>query len=313
MRLKYPATLYAPILLLAVILLSKLSNTLLAFTDVYDNAVFLSVLVVQFVIFLLPCAFYSRIRGIKGVFVPTLMPVRLSALPLFLFGAAVYVFGFLLLLTLGYYNGVTSFQTTISVVSIPSFTDNPILQFACFTCLPAVLDEIVFRAIILHEYAPSGGLISVVTATLFTTFIYSTSLSTLPLLLFMGVLLGGLTYLTKSVLPAVVLRIASNAFILFAEEDFCTYLMQCGHTPLLPYLLAILLCLSLCFFFGRAQALYAGKKEESSLEALQKVNEKTIFRGEQTDRFFSHLRKTVLTPGFLLLASIIILKLFRIL
>ena len=309
MRLKHPATLFAPTLLLVLILLSNLSNDLLNLTDTYDNTIFLSIIVVQCVVFLLPCAFYCRMRGIKGAFVPALLPVRLSRVLLLISGILVFVVGFLLLTCLGYYMGANSFLSTVSVVSVPTFTDNPVLLFLCFACLPAVMDEIVLRCMLLSEYAPLGGFISVFTAGLFTTLIYYDTPATLPLLLFVGIFCAALTYMTRSVLPALALRIVSVSFLLFLEDDYFTYLDRCGRTLLFPYLLTVLLFVFLFFFFGRAQAAYAeAPGEESPYKTLEKLTAATSSAPREQTSMVRKLREATVTPGFLLFCAIAVLK-----
>lgn len=314
MRLKHPATLYAPTLLLILILLSNLSNDLLRLTETYDDTVFLSSIVVQCVVFLLPCAFYCRMRGIKGAFVPALLPVPLSRTLLMIFGILVYIVGFFLLTCLGYYMGADSFLPTLSVVSVPTFTDNPVLLFLCFACLPAVMDEVIFRCVLLREYTSLGGLVAVFTAGIFTALIYYNGPATLPLLLFIGILSGALTHMTESVLPALGLRIATAAFLLFWESDYFTYLDRCGHTPLFPYLLGILLCIFLFFFFGRAQAAYTDStKEESPYKALEKLTSATSSPPREQTTLTNKLREAVVTPGFVLLCALAALKILTVL
>ena len=251
MRIKHPASLYAPLLLLAIILLTDLSNSLLRYTETYHDGIFLSMTIVQFVVFLLPSAFYSRMRGIKGAFIPSLMPVRFFHFPLVLFGMVVYILGSLLLMCLGYYVHGESYFSITSVLSIPIVTDNAYLLFSCLAFVPALLEELVFRCLFLREYTSMGGFVAVMTSGLFFALIHY-SPEALPLLLFMGILLGALTYITHSVLPAVLLHMATNVFLLFFEDAFIMYLNRSAKTMMIPYLLGLFLCFFLFFFFGLA-------------------------------------------------------------
>ncbi|HAZ20092.1 MAG TPA: hypothetical protein DCY75_08000, partial [Clostridiales bacterium] len=93
--------------------------------------------------------FYSRMRGIKGAFIPSLMPVRFFHFPLVLFGMVVYILGSLLLMCLGYYVHGESYFSITSVLSIPIVTDNAYLLFSCLAFVPALLEELVFRCLFL--------------------------------------------------------------------------------------------------------------------------------------------------------------------
>lgn len=209
----------------ALLLLSRLIPSGQSATDL-----FLSDIVLQILIFVLPCLFYCKLRRIpvsKISSLTTVLPIRFILL-IGLFG--VMVLGSMLL-NLGVYSlagsveqySSSSAETLMQISSV----SGAFFVVLAFCIVPAIVEEFFFRGILFSEYSDSGRF----AALFITSFAFAMAhfdLLQLPSYLFSGMILGFSLNVTRSLLAPMLLHCASNLFNIFLAP----YLWQITFAPL---------------------------------------------------------------------------------
>ncbi|MBR6530721.1 MAG: hypothetical protein IKT43_04825, partial [Clostridia bacterium] len=271
--MKHKNTTYVPVLMLVVYVLLALSRMLLgAVQDVSSNA-FLSLAIVQFLVLLLPTAFYCGLN--RRSFLKT-VPFRLPALrdvPFILYVTLAFLFGEATLKYLVCVFFSESVAKTSSLITVSLYTSNTPLVILCFILLPAVLEQMLFSGLVLSEYRDYGDVISVaMSAVLFAMAHFS--FENVGFFLFYGLCTALVTRVCSSVIPAILIGIASTAFDVYLEDMFFDYITQTGTSALLFYFFFALFLLFSVFavsYLEKSYARRARSAKESARAALLAV------------------------------------------
>ncbi len=219
----------APSLLtLAVFVLLLLSSLIPPGDSVSE--LFLSDIVLQILIFILPSLFYCKLCKVpisKNSSMTTWLPIRFILLA-GLFG--VLVLGSMLI-NLGVYSlagsveqiGSSSAQTLTQIESV----SGALYVVVAFCIVPAVAEEFFFRGILLSEYSENGRFAALVITSLVFAMAHF-DLMQLPAYFFSGMILGFSLVVTRSLLAPILLHCASNLFNIFLAP----YLWQITFAPL---------------------------------------------------------------------------------
>ena len=262
MRLK--STFAVPLLLIAVLLLT-------AFTGVFEDQIlssgsspYLTLLVIQMAVYALPSLFFCRMRGREytgrlrlSVFPPKHFFLMLFGLVAMLSGSALLNMGMMALFPSGDFTGASS----VSVSAASGDFLQMVYILLTFAILPAILEEFLFRGILLAEYETVG----VKTAVFLSAFLFGImhmQFLRLPAYMFTGILLALIAYATRSVFASMLVHAANNVAVLFLERYVYSAAADTKDTGvLLFFILMTALLASLVLFAFVAQRIYEGYGE----------------------------------------------------
>lgn len=284
----------APLLMLFVLGAMHLSRYLLQRSQAENP--FLSISLIQLLVLILPCMIYYLLK--KRSFATPMMirPIRLRHIPLILFSIPVYIFGILLL---------KFFFILVSSESVSMFgffdeisgrtAENASLAgiLISLAIIPAVGEELLFRGVLISEYAGLGETNAVVVSSVCFAMLHF-SVRNFPAYLLAGLLLGVLTVVSRSLLPGVILHIISNVLNLFVSDSFLSITMQKNGNFFVGFLLSVLFGVSMFLFLYIIEHIYiktAGSGEELSLPPKN----------------FRNIPRVFLSPTFLLLLTAFVL------
>ena len=244
----------APVLLSALLLLlTRLLSPLL----LRGNSLYISVVILQIIVFRLPAGIYIRMQG-DGYFSRLrLKPGRPESLPLSLFSALLLISGGLLLSML--FSGLNRLAGPFTLYE-SFYTDGggfsgPTLYLVlAYAVLPAITEELLFRGILCTEYERHGVSVAILSSTVLFALIHFNFFG-IPVYLYAGFLLAVTTYLCRSVSGAIIAHFIYNLFGLFGQPYIASFYEITGSTALFLFILISVFLLSLALFCGEASRL----------------------------------------------------------
>ncbi|MBR5123746.1 MAG: CPBP family intramembrane metalloprotease, partial [Clostridia bacterium] len=250
LRGKYAVSGSVTVLVLAIYALLLLSRLIDA-AFLSRESQYLSIILLQLLIFPIPAYLYVRIKGWNAPRILRLQKIKLSHLFLLLSASLVLVAGCTLL---GLLCGMMSAQPSFTLYdTFASANDGSvgatIRLILAYGLLPAFCEELIFRGILCAELEKHGILYASVVSALFFAMLHF-DLTALPVYLFSGVLLCLVMYVTRSVIASMVVHLCYNLFGIFVQAGLSGYCRSTGSIGLLVVLLIALLLLSLAFFCG---------------------------------------------------------------
>ena len=241
-----PATVLV-LIIYALLLLSRLIDA--AFLS--RESQYLSIILLQLLIFPIPAYLYIRLR--PGDYIKSLRfgRVRLSHLFLILSASLMLITGCTLLgMLCGMMTAQPSFTLYDTFASVNDGTVGATIRLIlAYGLLPAFCEELVFRGILCAEHEKHGILYASAVSALFFAFLHF-DLTALPVYLFSGMLLSLVMYVTRSVFAAMAVHLCYNLFGIFVQAGLSGYCKSTGSIGLLVVLLVALLLLSSAFFCG---------------------------------------------------------------
>ena len=245
------------VLLIYVLLLCSRFVDSSAFSD--SNS-YLTVVVLQLMIFLLPAVIYCKLRGdaLHG-----LLRMRIVGLEQWLLvpaAALVLICGaFLIGFAMG---GIEQLDTRFSLYdNFVAVTDggagNFLYSLLAFAVLPTICEEFVFRAVLCAELEENGLPAAVLISALFFAMLHF-DLAQFPIYFFAGILLALVLYATRSVLGAILVHLLYNLFGLFGRPYVTELYNRTGSASLFIFIVVVLFLLAVIFFFGEAARSYSG-------------------------------------------------------
>lgn len=238
-----------------LLLLSGFADSLLLNSG--EN-IYLSVIVIQVLVLIIPTVFYTKLKGDGYVSRLRLRLFDADKFIVVLLAAAAMILGSMIinvcLSALGYSLGQFSLYETYASPSSQGFSD-ALYVIIAFAVLPAIAEEFLFRSVIIAEYEKSGILCAVFMSSLMFAMLHF-SLANLPVYLFCGAMLALVTYVTRSVLAAVAAHFLYNMFGLFGQSYVNSVIAQLQNYVLFVFILVALFLLVLIFAFGEAERIY---------------------------------------------------------
>ena len=246
--MKIKTTASIPIFLtLSFIILYALTNVFKAKTA--GSSVYLWAVLLQLLAYMVPIAVYFIIfkkKSVKylspGKFKPSHIKILISAVLLLTCCGALYM-SLLHLIGVG--------KAGYSVFP----KDNVILTVLALVVLPALLEELTFRGLVLREYEKYGT----VPAVLFSSVCFAMfhfSFAEFPYYFLSGVIISAVTLITGSLAEAFVLHLAHNLIMLFAGDYLYNLLYNFADTDFIVTLSLIVTLLSLFWFLSVLDGYY---------------------------------------------------------
>ena len=214
------------------------------------TAVYAVMLALQTAVFGIPAAIFCFFRGQGYIFKLGFGLPRKKSLPVIVFGTLFFILS-ICVLKFGLFHfayDATAYSLYGSSISIrPSSFGSGLIMVLSLAAFPALLEELVFRGIVMHEYRMCGSFFSMIMSALLFAFVHF-DLPQFPIYFVSGLILAWLVFLTKSVWASVIAHFAYNIFALFWEK----YVWLFSSNPdsdILFWLILIAILLVCAFFF----------------------------------------------------------------
>ena len=218
---------------------------------------YVGVILLQILIFILPAILYGKIRGTRLTERIRFSPPRLSHILLLACLLVMMITGGLLtsILTGGIESlsgSFTLYDTFIARTSTPMDILYAILAYAC---LPAIGEELVYRAILCAEYEKHGASVAATVSALYFAMLHF-SLPNFLTYFVLGLLLAFSMYVTRSAITPLLLHLCYNVFCLFGQPFLTAFFINAGSTEIFTFCLVVLLLLSSALAAGEARKIY---------------------------------------------------------
>ncbi len=265
--MKIKSTFTAPLVIIAVMLLTALSRRLELSRLMYTESLSLAVIVLELLILIVPTAFYIRLRsdffaGRLRLTLPgpeKLLASLLAALTILL-GMALLK---LLFFSLGFIDGDFSVWSSFLAGEETNF----LYRLVAFCLVPAVAEELLFRGVLCADYEGSGALTAVLASSLLYG-MFTLNFGYLPIYLFAGLGYALVLFMTRSTLAAMLCHLVVNTVDMIVGETVWNIIKKPQSTVFLIFALAglFLVCLfSLCSECERIYNGYAQRNVSSDM------------------------------------------------
>lgn len=305
--MKVKPTVAAPIVVCAVLALTLLFSAVPASSIGLDDNPYLTTVILQLVIFMLPALFFCTLRGVSYREKLRLKLPPVSSLLLVICSLVVMICGscvieYFMSMAAPVSMSETSVVGRAGYAMNPGFFDGLYLVLA-FALLPALTEEFLFRGIILAEYGSLGIFCSVFMSSIMFAMCHL-SLVRFPVYVFCGVILAVVTYATRSVIAPMIVHTVYNVFVLFFEE----YVLRLAEKQNISAILFIIIAAGCAILFASFLCF-----EAAGLYRSYAVNNlPSDYVPAKKGRLFSTVGKAVFSPSFIVLAvSYIIIVLIR--
>ncbi len=270
-----------------------------------NGNLYLSMAILQFLVFLLPSFFFCKLRGQNYTPRLKLMPFGLEKIIFVVFAVFVMILACTTVRLGLYYLGFSPAEYTLYGTGIPTVNVNiydQVYILIVFALIPAVTEEFLFRGIMYAEYEESGA----VSAILLTSVLFAMmhfSLPDFPVYFCGGVLMGLVLYITQSVIASMIVHFVYNLYSLFLESYLFRFISRPENNIFFVFILISLLLLFLTLMFSEAErVLYA-----NGLKA--KATPTYAAKSKKYGRMFL---TALLSPTFLLCAVVYLLRVLHI-
>lgn len=250
----------APLLSLVIYILLTAARFIDTDALKYRDNVYLSIIILQLLIFMLPALFFCKLKGTGyslrlnlRLFPPTrILFVALAFLTL-ITGSAV-----IRLAQLGYTGTVESFTLYDRYIPMTSSSvSNIIYVLITFAALPAITEEFVFRSVIITEYEESGcggGCAALLSALLFAMLHFN--ISQFPIYLLGGLIFAAVALVTRSVVAAMAVHFLNNIYQLFVESYLFSLIKHPQNMVFLIFTCILLFLVCLALTLGQIERIY---------------------------------------------------------
>ena len=237
-----------------LLLLSKIIDV----TLINRDNEYLSVVVLQMMIFLIPAALWCRFSGERYVRSLRIAPIKADSVAVMIAAAAVMISGGVLISML--FGGLESLSENFSLYNTfiskdDGTTPSRLYLVLAYAVLPALCEEFVYRGILCHEYEKGGVTRAVLISSLFFSLLHF-NLQNFPVYFFAGVILALTLYATRSVFGAIIAHFLYNLFGLFGQPYINTFYNITSSTKLFVFVIVMIFLVSAIVFCAEASRLY---------------------------------------------------------
>ena len=219
--MKVKASLSSPFFVLIIYILALASGFLQSKLLESENNIYLSVIILQILIFIIPAIVFCRLKGVgysMKLNIKLFSPGKLGCV---IMSALVLICGSVLIrFAQIYVGGLDAFSFSMFDSYLASASSGNFLFTAmAFVVMPAITEEFVFRGVLLTEYNEDG--FGAITASMISALLSSMiffSLEKLPIYFFAGLIYCMITYATGSSLTAFLTHMIFNFYGIFAEK-----------------------------------------------------------------------------------------------
>ena len=259
--------------------------------DTDNEAVIYGVmLILQIVVFAVPTGAFCFLRGKPYVLFLDIHMPRKHSLRVILLGSllvmlasAVLKFG---LFHFAYdYSAYLLYGSSITL-NTGSF-GGTVLMVLSLAIFPAIMEEFIFRGIVLKEYKVCGSVFSMLFSALLFAFIHF-DLRMFPIFFALGVLLGWVAFITRSVWASAIVHAAYNLYVIFFEKYVWLFSSNPDSDILFWLILTAAMFVCAFFFLGASERVmrYCAENGDSAPAPVKKQSMKLFFVEAVTEKPF---------------------------
>lgn len=245
----------APILALVIFVLTTISSSVDIAQSDNSKDMFFAVMILQIVTFLLPGLFYCRLHGQDSIEKLNLGAFRISSAILIIPASLLLFFTNVLVRLLGIYATDGAYSQQINTANL-GFSDTVFVLLVYCVC-PAVLEEFVFRGIILSEYKKYGAWCSIIISSALFSMMHFSMRDFLAYFA-CGIILACVAYVTRSVLPCIIMHLLNNVFSLFFEKYMWEMIDKPDNAAIFIFVSGSLVLFLLFVCFSQAERIVYG-------------------------------------------------------
>ena len=242
------------------------------------ETVFLSVALLQLLALFIPTLLYCRIRGISVKELRLRAP-NVKNIPFIASSVFVIILGGMLISFAMSFFGVPIGESSSYNQYVPNgLASRAIFIAVAFAVVPALTEELLCRSVLMREYENAGMLSSIFVSALLFSMLHFNAVS-FPIYFFSGMLLGFVSFVTRSVFSAMAVHLLNNMYILFFEEYAAAVVKVPQNLIFAVFFAAAFFLLALFFMLMQAEsivyrngaldldsdAVFARKEKESGL------------------------------------------------
>lgn len=222
-----------------------------------DNE-YMSVIILQLMIFILPGALWVKFNGDKYVRRLRVKMISYDSILLIISASVVMSFGGLLLVVL--FDGASSLSNNFilynTFVSKQTGTaGNTLYLILAYAALPAICEEFIYRGILCCEYERGGILRAGIISSFFFALLHF-DIRNFFVYFYCGAILCLVLYATRSLFTAMIAHFLYNVFGLFGMPYFGRLYLLSGNASFLVVISIIILLLFIFIFCMEASKLY---------------------------------------------------------
>lgn len=237
-----------------LLLLSKIIDV----TLINRDNEYLSVVVLQMMIFLIPAALWCRFSGEKYIRSLRIAPIKADSVAVMIAAAALMISGGVLISMI--FGGLESLSQNFSLYNTFISKDDGtapsrLYLILAYAVLPALCEEFVYRGILCHEYEKGGVTRAVLISSLFFSLLHF-NLQNFPVYFFAGAILALTLYATRSIFGAIIAHFLYNLFGLFGQPYINTFYNITSSTKLFVFVIVMVFLVSAIIFCAEASRLY---------------------------------------------------------
>lgn len=303
---------YAPLFVLVIYILLIGSNYISGTIAENQDNVYLSLVVLQLLVFMIPGIFFCKLRGSGYVSKLNLRLFSPSKIGFILLSTATLICVSALIRLAQYYiAGVTELMTVSYQSYVPMVSGNvtdAMYAVLAFAVLPAITEEFIFRGIVQSEYSENGCGVwcSIIMSALMFSMLHLSPSQT-PVYIVGGICFSLIVYTTRSLPAAMISHMLFNIYGLFVERYVFNVIKSPESIVFIIFVLAGLTLLTGAMALGEAERCFYtagmdGRATPSYVESRKKNNQTSI-------KIFS---QALLSPTFLVCIVVFIVMGFGI-
>ena len=237
---------------------------LLLFSRILDTAIisredeYLSIILLQMLIFLVPGVIFCKLRGNDFTHRLQLRMFRPSHILLLIAALLAMISGCLLI---GIYTGGLDSSRDGFVLYDTFSADSGtsagavLYRLLAFAALPALCEELIYRGIVCAALQDRGTVCMVMFSSLYFGMLHFLP-SQLPVYMFAGVVLCLVLFITRSLIASMVVHFLYNIFGLFGQTALSRFHAYTGNDEMFTFLATLVLLISAAVFCGEASRIY---------------------------------------------------------
>ncbi len=299
---------HGPVILICIVMVLFIIAQFLLRTDAFTGQnPYIALVVVQFFVFILPCAFVSAFGNHRigsglsqynlRLFSPRLLGFLFSSLAVMLFGNMVIK-----------YLGYILFGAVNSATVVYEH-DNMFALIAATVLVPAITEEILLRGVIFTEYEKRGvgAFGAIVGSAVLFAFIHF-DIKDFISYLFAGIILAVTVHVTRSLLAPIIVHLMNNTICLFTDTFLKRVSKESISSFFVFFLLMVLLLLALFAFFESLEWISNAKADSKAKESESADTNGNLRLIPVNTKISSILSGIFMTPAFIVVIILYILE-----
>ncbi len=291
------------IIVIAVMVLYLISESLLSGNYINSENPYITVVIAQICVYLLPCAFFLAFSSLREGFSArdfgfTMAPLRLTGFCIASLFALV-IGGMLIK-----YSTYLIFGT-VSASAISVSASNDILYVMLSgVVIPAITEELLFRGVLYGAYEKKlGGIGAILITSVLFAFIHFDTVNFVSYL-YAGLVLGIAACVTRSVFAPLLLHLLNNFICIFSDTYLQRISKESISTVFVIFILGVILLVILFFYFESLE-LYCREMAFADINGQGNRTAGLFIEGEAR---YVMLIRGFLAPAFLFAAALYFIK-----